>query len=64
MDFGAINEWGYVNPDTVVVDKAGNRFVVERPDAKGFVKLRNLSGGKDEVVEALDPVDHSHFKSE
>lgn len=46
MKFSEITSWGYVDAGTKVTDESGNKYVVGEQNDKGFVPLRNLSGGK------------------
>jgi len=60
-EFAEIPVWGYVNPATIVVDDKGHRYIVKPQDDGGWIVLRNLSGGKDDAFDAMDPIDHSSF---
>jgi hypothetical protein len=53
--------WGDVTPGTNILGPGGSRYVVEPHNAQGFIAQRNESGGKNEIFEALDPIDQAKF---
>jgi len=62
MEFEQLTVWGDVDPGTELLDRKGNLYTVQPQNEKGFVALRNESGGEHQAFEALDAIDHHEFR--
>ena len=62
IEFEKLTAWGFVDSGTEVADAQGNRYVVGPQNEKGFVPLRNTSGGKNLAFDACDEIDHGKFQ--
>lgn len=62
MEFEKISDWGLVDPGTKVVDSKGNQYIVGPQNDRGFLCLRNISGGENIAFEVFDGIDHNEFR--
>ncbi len=61
MVFEKITHWGKVQIGTTLLDDNGFRYIVDQHEDNECIKLRNISGGDDQVFKIIDPIDHDEF---
>ena len=62
MEFKKLSDWGHVDPSTKLVDSKNNQYIVGTQNDRGFLCLRNISGGENIAFEVMDAIDHNEFR--